>query len=175
MRTVARVTRAMATGSASCDGRSPASRKRNGIDRERSLIVRQSGPARVDEAVAVEHDDGRGRCAWIHALGDELALQHGRDADGRRACTDEQEAVGRQTPATPASGEQAGQDDRPGPLDVVVEARQAMPVGVEDPHRVVLLEVLPLEDGRREDPGHCPRRTPRRPRRTPRHATSGDR
>ena len=102
------MTRAMATGSTSSDGRSPASRKRTGIDRERTLIVRQSGPGRVDEAVAVEHDDGRGRCAGIHAVRDEFALQQGSDADGRRACTDEQEPVRRQTPALTASGEQAG-------------------------------------------------------------------
>ncbi len=67
---------------------------------------------------------------------------------------DEHEAVGRQAPALPASGEQAGEDDRSGSLDVVVEARLPVPVAVEDAHRVVLLEVLPLDDGRREDPGH---------------------
>ena len=106
--------------------------------------------------MAVEHDDGRGRCAGIHPFRDEFALEHGGDADGRPTRAHEQELVRRQTPTSSAGCEQAGQDDGPSPLDVVVEARQAVPIGVEDAHRVVLLEVLPLEDGRREDPGDCP-------------------
>ena len=152
--TVDPATRAMATGSTSSDGRSPASRSASGIDGERPLIVRQCRAIRMDEAVAVEHHDGRSRGAWVHALGDELALQEGGDADRRATRADEHEAVGGQAPTLSASSEETREDDRSGSLDVVIEARLPVPVAVEDAHRIVSLEVLPLDDGRREHPGH---------------------
>ena len=98
MSTVAPVARAMATGSANSDGRSPASSSRAGVDRERPLIVRQCRPIRVDQAVAVEHHDGRGGSARVHPLRDELALQKGGDADRRPTGADEHEAVGGEAP-----------------------------------------------------------------------------
>ena len=65
---------------------------------------------------------------------------------------EEHEAVGREAPTLPPCGEQAGEDDRAGALDVVVEARLPVAIAIEDADRVVSLEVLPLDDRRREDP-----------------------
>ena len=45
-------------------------------------------------------------------------------------------------------------DDRRGPLDVVVEAREALAVEVQQAHGVVLLEVLPLQERVGEGLGH---------------------
>ncbi len=50
----------------------------------------------------------------------------------------------------PEGAEDATHHDRGRALDVVVEARDPVPVAVEHPDRVVLLEVLPLQDGVRE-------------------------
>ena len=122
MSTVEAVTRATATGSANSDGRSPASMS-GAQDRRRTAADRPAIPAiRVDQAVAVEHHDGRSRGARIHALGDEFAPQEGGDADRRPTRADEHEAVGGQAPALSASGEETGEDDRSGSLDVVIEA-----------------------------------------------------
>ena len=60
----------------------------------------------------------------------------------------EQDPLAGQAALFAARGEQAGEDDGAGPLDVVVEARQAVAVALQDAQRVVLLEVLPLHDGR---------------------------
>ena len=54
-------------------------------------------------------------------------------------------------PRSRRAARQARQDDGSGALDVVVEARQPPPIPLEDAHGVVLLEVLPLDDGGRED------------------------
>ena len=53
--------------------------------------------------------------------------------------------------------EQPAEDDRCGPLDVVVERAVPVPVAVEDAQGVVLLEVLPLDHAARPalgDAGH---------------------
>ena len=75
-----------------------------------------------------------------------------------------------------ARGEHPGDDDRAGALDVVVEAGQPVAVAIEDAEGVVLLEVLPLDDGA---PGKTRRdRLDERldePRRTPRRAGAGAR
>ena len=52
-------------------------------------------------------------------------------------------------------GQHAGDDDRGGALDVVVEGRHAVAVAVEDAQRVGLLEVLPLDDAAGPDLGHA--------------------
>ena len=154
MSTVDPVARATATGSANSDGREPGVDERSRIDGERPLIIRQSRAIRVNQAVAVEHHDGRSGGTWVHALGDELALQEGGDADRRATRAEEHEAVGGQAPTLSASGKETGEDDRSGSLDVVVEARLPVAVAGEDAHRIVALEILPLDDGRREHPGH---------------------
>ena len=46
-------------------------------------------------------------------------------------------------------GEDPAENDRGGALDVVVERADAVAIAVEDPQRVVLLEVLPLDDAAR--------------------------
>ena len=52
-------------------------------------------------------------------------------------------------------GEKTRNYDTGGALDVVVEARDPVAEPVEDTDGVVLLEVLPLEDGMREGLAHC--------------------
>ena len=54
-------------------------------------------------------------------------------------------------PEAAQAGQHARDHDGGGPLDVVVERRHAVPVAVEDAQRVVLLEVLPLDDAVRPD------------------------
>ena len=154
MRTVVPVARAIATGSANWLGRSPAARSRAGVGRERPLIVRQCRTIGVNQAMRVEHDHRRGGRARVHSLGHQFPLQEGGDADGRPSRAEEHEAIRREATSLPACGEQAREDDRTGALDVVVEARLPVAIAIEDADRVVLLEVLPLDDGPREDPGH---------------------
>ncbi len=132
----------------------PGLQQASGIDRERPLIVRQPRPAEVDEAPAVEHDDGRGGRPRIHPLRDQLTVEEGRDPDRRCAGAHEHEPVGGQAAPSPSCREQAGQDDRRGALHVIVEARQPVSIPFQDPNGIVLLEVLPLDDGGREDPDH---------------------
>jgi hypothetical protein len=75
---------------------------------------------------------GRSGRARVHSLRDQFPLQKGGDADGRSSRAEEHEAIGRETPSLPACGEEAGQDDRTGALDVVVEARSPVAIAIEE-------------------------------------------
>ena len=78
------------------------------------------------------------------------------DADAGRPGADEHDPrVGEPRAEAAQAGQHAGDHDRGGALDVVVEGRHAVPVAVEDAQRVVLLEVLPLDDAARPDLGHA--------------------
>ena len=52
----------------------------------------------------------------------------------------------RRRPEAAEGGQDAGDHDRRRPLDVVVERRHPVAVPIEDVERVLLLEVLPLDD-----------------------------
>jgi hypothetical protein len=116
------------------------------------LIVGQCGSIGVNETMAVEHDDGAVGGPLVEALREELALQQGRDPDGRPSSPDEHETVGGQATSLSTSREQAREDDRTGALDIVVEARSPVAIAAKDADRVVSLEVLPLDDRCREHP-----------------------
>ena len=93
-------------------GREPGRQEASGIDRERPLVVRQPRPAEVDEAPAVEHDDGRGGRPRIHPLRDQLTVEQARDADRRRAGAQEQEPVGAQAAPSPRAASRPAEHDR---------------------------------------------------------------
>ena len=124
------------------------------IDRERSLVVGKVRSPKVDETAPVHHGDHRTVSAAGHAVSTEVSAEQPGDADRGGTRAQEEKSFAGQ-PALLAAG---GQEARPGrrrrSLDVVVEARQSVAVAVEDPQRVVLLEVLPLDDGRRKDTPH---------------------
>ena len=63
--------------------------------------------------------------------------------------------VGQSAPECAQRGEDARHDDGRGALDVVVERRNAVAVALEDAQRVVLLEVLPLDDAAGPDLLHA--------------------
>jgi hypothetical protein len=82
-------------------------------------------------------------------------LDKPRDPGAGRPGADEQYPLpGHPLTARPQGGEEAADDHGGGSLDVVVEAGYAVAVAVEQADRVVLLEVLPLQDRIRIGVGH---------------------
>ena len=87
-----------------------------------------------------------------HGEGDELA-----DARARLAGAEEHEGLLRQAlPLEAQGGHDAGQGDAGRPLDVVVEAALHAPVLPQEVERVVVREVLELQDAVRHDLPHRP-------------------
>ena len=106
----------------------------------------------VDHAARIDEHDGPPDGRLGHPVLEHRETEQARDADARRARADEHDTrVGEPRPEAAQAGQHAGDHDRGGPLDVVVEGRHAVPVAVEDAQRVVLLEVLPLDDAARPD------------------------
>ena len=126
------------------------------IDRERPLVLGQVRPPEVDQTGVVHQGDRRTVRACRGAHGAEVLPEHPGDADRRRAGAQEQESFPGQPTLLAPGRKEAAQDDSARSLDVVVEARQSMAVALEDPQRVVLLEVLPLDDGGGKDTPHRP-------------------
>ena len=86
------------------------------------------------------------RVRWRSGGAHHLAGQPG---DAQACCPgaeEDQPLRGDWLAAVPQGGQDAGHHHGRGSLDVVVEAGQRGPVPVEQPDRVVLLEVLPLQD-----------------------------
>ena len=78
-----------------------------------------------------------------------------RDTDPRGSRADEDDAgVGQARPEAAHGRQHARDHDCSRALDVVVERRDAVPVAIEDPQGVRLLEVLPLDDAVRPDLGY---------------------
>ena len=76
-----------------------------------------------------------------------------RDADARRTrAVDDDAVLGQRYAAEPAGREHRGQADGSGALHVVVEGERRGAVAVEDPPGVARPEVLPVEQGMREEP-----------------------
>ena len=79
-------------------------------------------------------------------------LQQPRDADAGGTGAGQQDALrAERLPEQTQPGQDAGQHDGGRALDVVVEARHAVAIAVQDAERVVLLEVLPLDEAARPD------------------------
>ena len=92
----------------------------------------------------------------VHPVIEHREAEQAGDPDPGRARADQDDPRLRQRRPEPAqAGEDAGDDHRRGPLDVVVERRHALPVAVEDPQRIGLLEVLPLDEAAGPDLGHA--------------------
>ncbi len=92
------------------------------------------------------------RVAARHAVGAQGGANHASDAGAGCAGAQEDEPVLAQRPAErPYGGQDPRQHDGAGALDVVVEARDAVAIAIEDLDGVVLLEVLPLQHGARAD------------------------
>ena len=101
----------------------------------------------VDHAARIDEHDGLPDGSLGHAVLEHRETQQAGDADARRPGPDEHDpCVGEPRPEAAQAGQHAGDHDRGGPLDVVVEGRHAVPVAIEDAQRVVLLEVLPLDE-----------------------------
>ena len=82
------------------------------------------------------------------ALGAHDRLGQPGDPNARRPRPEEdQPLAGERLAAVPQRGQDPAGHDRGRALDVIVEAGDPVPVAVEQPERVVLLEVLPLHDG----------------------------
>ena len=89
-----------------------------------------------------------------HALVGEQHPQQPRDPGPGRAGPDQHDpGLGCRQVQRPERRDDAGHDDRRRALDVVVERRDPVAVAVEDAQRVVLLEVLPLDDAAGPDLG----------------------
>ena len=117
----------------------------------RQLVIGDVVATGVDQAAAVHEGHRRARLVGSQPFRDQLAREHARDADAGRAGADQHEALAAQAALRAARRQQAGEDDRAGALDVVVEARQPVAIAIQDAQGVVLLEVLPLQHGCRED------------------------
>ncbi len=122
------------------------------IARVRSFVRGQVGPGLHDQSSGVDEPASARRFVPIHAV-----PHHGRhdeigDADAGLASAQEHECLVREASAGDAAGaQQAGQRDRRGALDVVVEAADAVPVLPQEAKRVLGREVLELDKRFGED------------------------
>ena len=140
-------TRAIATGSFSSSGARPASMNQRGSTAKGRWSFASSGRSRWTSPVwsmraTVGPSTAAGTPSRI-----ELAPELAGDADGRGAGPQEQDTLAGQAALLTSGGEHPGDDHGAGALDVVVEAREAVAVALQDAEGVVLLEVLPLHDG----------------------------
>ena len=123
--------------------------------REGELVVLDPVAPLEDQTVRVDHDH-----RVPHGLLGRTRVPHCRleqpgDADARGAGSDEQRPLVTQRPPGLAQRRQdAPQHHRGGSLHVVVEAGYPFPVPIQEPDRVVLLEVLPLQQRMRKDVPH---------------------
>ena len=127
-----------------------------GAEGKLELVVVQLVAIGEDQTLRVDGHDRLLGAGCVQTLRHQCRADEPGDPGARGARAQEDEALLAQRPAgRPDGGKNAGQDHRPGSLDVVVEARDAVAIAVQDPNRVVLLEVLPLQDRPRADLEDC--------------------
>ncbi len=108
--------------------------------RDRALVFVYLVAPVEDEAARVKHHDREAKAGAGVLLADNR-LDEARDAGAGRTRAHENEPLGGQRLAAhPQRGQQPGDDDRGGALDVIVEARDAVAVAVEQPDGGVCLK-----------------------------------
>ena len=101
----------------------------------------------MHETLRVDKHDGACRGGLVQAGLDHRQADQPRDPDpGRAGAGEHDPGLVERRPERPKRGQDPRHDDRGGALDVVVEGGHAVLVPIEDPQRVGLLEVLPLDD-----------------------------
>src|SRR5690606_36459055 len=117
-----------------------------GRPRELALVGIHDAAVVDEETVPIEHRDPRDAFGLVEPFLGELSADLPRDAETRRAGTENHDALLRHRLALDRErAVQPGDDDGTGALDVVVERRHAVDEAIEDPERVVLAKVLPLD------------------------------
>ena len=115
---------------------------------EGTLVVLHALAPLEEEPLGIEHCHRATGLDLRRALGADDFLQETRDADSGSPCAEEHKPLRRELLASVLErGEDAGANDPRGSLDVVVEAGETVAIVVEEPNRVVLFEVLPLQQG----------------------------
>ena len=101
----------------------------------------------MDQAVRVDEHDGALRGIGGQAgVADRFGQEAGDPDAGRAGAHEEHPDVSNRRALCAEGGKDAGHNDDRGALDVVVEGRHTVAVLLEDAQRVVVLEVLPLDD-----------------------------
>ena len=129
------------------------------VERERHLVGVEFGTVVRQEAMGIEEreaDAGRGAVVVAQrVIAGHRGLKETGDPDAGPTGPEHHDPLIPEAAADTAErGEDPGQRHGRGPLDVVVEAADPVPVSVEEPDRVVLLEVLPLDERPWEHLGH---------------------
>ena len=146
-------------------------RDRRVVLRERLLEIGEIGARGHHQAVDVEQRIAVPRRRDVHALQRHRLADQLGDAGRRRPAAEKQEAlVGELLPGDAQGGEDAGQRDAGGALDVVVEGADLVAIAREDRDGVDVGEVLPLDAAFRIELPAPPPRTRRRRRCTRRRA-----
>ena len=105
-----------------------------------------------DESPGVERQDVRGQPVVRHTPRSHGGPHRHGTAPARSTGAEEEHTLLLEPPARVCQGGQnAGDHDGPRTLDVVVEAQDAIPMALEQPEGVAVGEVLPLDEGLRED------------------------
>ena len=116
------------------------------------MLGKLAAPAGDDESLGVEQPARAARGDRIRALGDHRRDDQVGDPGGRLAGAEKEQALTVERSAGDAQrGVQPGERDRCGALDVVVEGADPVAVFLQQAERVVVGEVLELDDDARKD------------------------